>query len=202
MHAPLAIIQARVGSRRLPGKVLADIAGKPLIRHVYEATATAVGAPNVVVAIPRTPENDVLYKYLDEMGAQVYAWDGNEDDVLGRFVAVARTFRWHPHTTLLRVTADDPYKDPVMMQRVLLGERLPVEIGGEAFTLQQLLDADTLTMWAQEAPGGTPREHLTHALFPKCPPPVAPPGRTWSIDTPEDLEAVRREMGAHLVIAR
>lgn len=195
---PLAIVQARLGSTRLPRKVLLDIAGKPLIRHVWEQTCLAVGDVNTVCAIPAGEENRELFEYLTELGAMVYAWDGDENDVLGRFYHCAHHYRWHPDTLILRVTPDDPYKTATAMQQVLAGVRLPVEIGGEAFTLGALTLAWQRTAIRDGSGNHEPVEHLTHTLF-DTPPPPAPPGRTWTIDTPADLEAVRAEFGSGLV---
>lgn len=190
---PLAIVQARLGSTRLPRKVLLDIAGKPLIRHVWEQTCMAVGDVNTVCAIPAGEENRELFEYLTELGAMVYAWDGDENDVLGRFYHCANHYRWHPDTLILRVTPDDPYKNAAAMQQVLAGVRLPVEIGGEAFTLAMLDIAH------RQQKNVDYREHVTHALFPWNDPPTPPPGRTWSVDTQSDLDAVRAEFGSGLV---
>ena len=92
--------------------------------------------------------------------------------------------------TVGRVTADDPHKDPIAMRAVATGLRLPVELGAEAFTLA-MLDAAHLRF--RDDGSRHVREHLTHALF-DVPPPAPPPGRTWSIDTREDYEAVLREL--------
>lgn len=179
----LAIIQARLGSKRFPNKVLALIDGEPLIRRVWRRTVDAFGAEDTVVAIPGNEENVPLFQLLHALGANVYAWDGPESDVLARFWNCAHRYRWHDDSVIVRVTADDPFKDPLAMRKVAAGYRLPVEIGGEAFTLKRLNDAH------ERVPLGSPqREHITHALFPTAPPP--PPPGVWSIDTPEDYEAV------------
>lgn len=177
----LAIIQARMGSTRLPGKMLLPIGGETLIERVHRLTCEAFGAKNTVVAYPDTPENAPLVAELDRIGAQRFGWNGPEDDVLGRYYHCAHAFRWRPETVIIRVTPDDPFKDPAMMRRVARGERLPVELGGEAFTLSALDDAH-----ARYQP--MPYEHLTYAIFPTYTPP--PPPGVWSIDTPEDYEAV------------
>jgi len=177
-----------MGSTRLPGKVLLPIGSHTLLQRVWRATVMAFGAQHTVVAYPDTPESDPLRDELDRIGATGFAWDGPENDLLGRFHACAHTFRWHPDSVIVRVTADDPYKDPAAMRRVAAGERLPVEIGAEAFTLAMLDDANSY-LHTDEA-----REHLTLAMFP-TPPPPPPPG-IWSIDTREDYEAVLSALDA------
>jgi len=182
MIAPLAIIQVRMGSTRLPGKALLPIAGRSMIHRVWATTVEAFGAEHTVVAYPDTPENDPLRDELGRIGATRFAWDGPESDVLGRFHACAHRYRWHPDSVIVRVTADDPYKDVLAMRQVAEGERLPVEFGGEAFTLAMLDEAQLLTT----DPGA--REHITLALFPTPPPP--PPSGVWTIDTQADYDAV------------
>jgi spore coat polysaccharide biosynthesis protein SpsF (cytidylyltransferase family) len=116
---------------------------------------------------------------LDRLGAKLFPWYGKENDVLSRFHACAHYHRWHPDSVIVRVTADDWCKDPAAMKRVANGERLPAEIGGEAFTLAML---DEAHQYSDE------REHLTHALF-EYPAPMAPFG-TWSIDTQADYQTL------------
>lgn len=181
---PLAIVQARMGSRRLPGKMMLPIGGVPLIERVWRTTVEAFGAEHVIVAHPDTPENAPMAEHLDRIGARRFAFPGDESDVLGRFWHCAHHRRWHPDSIIVRVTPDDFRKDPDAMRRVANGERLPVELGAEAFTLA-MLDA----AHARYPAGHLAREHLTLGLFPTAPP-EAPEGG-WSIDTPEDYERAR-----------
>jgi len=181
---PLAIIQARVGSKRLPGKVLLPIGGAPLIEHVWRRTVKAFGKRHTVVAHPDTPENAPLAEYLESLGAQRFPWDGPEDDVLSRFYYCAHRYRWHPDSVILRVTADDWRKSPPMMRRVANGERMAVELGAEAFTLAMLDEAQR----TPDLPAAH-REHITLALFPTLPP--KPPPGVWTIDTADDLAAAQ-----------
>lgn len=181
---PLAVVQARIGSTRLPGKMLLDLGGKPLIWWAWSAAVEAFEGENVVTAIPASAENDELAATVEGFGGQVFRWGGPENDVLGRFYHCAHRYRWHPDSVIVRVTPDDPFKDPHAMRRVVEGERLPVEIGAEAFTLGDL------NFWQHGLVDGAPlREHLTTALF-LTPPPPPPPG-VWTIDTQEDLDMAR-----------
>lgn len=189
---PLAIVQARIGSTRLPGKMLLPLAGKPLVWHAWNAAVKAFGAGNVVCALPASQENDQLASVLVGLSATVFRWAGPENDVLGRFHACAHRYRWHPDSVIVRVTPDDPRKDAEIMSRHLVacGQRVPVELGGEAFTLAMLDDAERRLSMALDS---HKREHLTHALFP-YPPPPPPPG-VWTVDTQEDYEAMRKVFG-------
>ena len=185
---PLAIIQARMGSNRLKGKMMLPLAGKPLIWYAHRRSIEAFGEANVVVAIPSSAENHVLRDYIrDSLGGQVFEWDGAESDVLERVWACAHSFRWHPMSVIARITPDDPLKDPALMWAVTLGERHPVELSCEAITLMDLsiLHHNIVDM--------DQREHLTEILSP-LPPPEAPEG-IWSVDSQEDLDAIRARMG-------
>lgn len=184
--SPLCIIQARMGSTRLKNKMLLEVGGRSLIRRAWDASVEAFGEENCVIAIPDTDDILPLVDHIDTFAWRYFAWDGPEDDVLGRFWHCAHRYRWHPGSVIVRVTPDDPFKDPAMMLRVANGERLPVEQGAEAFTLAMLNEAH----WRERVPPLRPcYEHITHAIF-RTPPPPAPPG-IWSIDTQEDLDAAR-----------
>jgi len=191
---PLAIVQARMGSTRLPGKVLMGLCGKPLWWHAWNAAVQAFGPENVVVAmLAASTENDVLAESCAMHGARVYRWDGPEKDVLGRFHACAHRYRWHPDSVIVRVTPDDPRKDPAIMRRVASGERFHVEQGAEAVTLAMLDGARERLHWPYRH---FAREHITRALFPTDPPPPPDDGTPWTVDTQEDLDRMRAFMGA------
>lgn len=190
---PLAIVQARIGSTRLKNKMLLDLGGRPLVWWAWKASVDAFGADNVVCAIPQSLDNEPLVQAIVGFGGNVYRSGVPESDVLGRFHDCAHHFRWHPDSVIVRVTPDDPFKVPAMMRRVAAGERLPVELGGEAFTLDMLDQAHYawLDLTHNHEQKLHEREHFTHAIFaglPLAPPP--PPG-VWTVDTAEDLEAAR-----------
>lgn len=190
---PLCIIQARLASTRLPNKMLLPFGGETLIARGYRIACEAFGRDNVVVAIPFADSISPLADELDSLDARMIAWNGDDADVLGRFHHVAHRFRWHPDSVIVRYTPDDSFKTVDGLRRVAAGERLPVEIGGEAFTLAQLDEAlylippmsDSSARW---------REHITHALF-EVAPPSCPPG-CWTIDTAEDYEAALARLEA------
>ena len=198
--APLCIIQARLNSSRLKNKMLLTLGAETLIARAWRIACEAFGPLNVVVAIPA--DDDVIVAALSLaalearcIAQQIFRWDGPEDDVLGRFYHCAHKYRWHPDSVIFRWTPDDPFKDPEMCRWVAAGERLPVELGGEAFTLAMLDAADKECRgWVKILENGDevdPREHITHALF-DTPPPPAPPGQVWTIDTQADLDAARK----------
>ncbi len=118
-----------------------------------------------------------------------YRHGGDENDVLGRFFETAVSFRWHPDSVIFRFTPDDVQKRVDMMLQVADGARHPVELGGEAFTLSMLREAQTRFAGIYDSPFH--REHITHAIF-QCPAPPAPPG-TISVDTEADLIAANAQ---------
>jgi spore coat polysaccharide biosynthesis protein SpsF (cytidylyltransferase family) len=195
---PLVIIQARLASTRLPNKMLCDLGGQTLIQRAWGIACEAFGEDDCVVAIPKGDEDGPLGAELDRIGANVFAWDGDTADVLGRFHACAHTYRWKHDAVLLRITPDDPFKSAEHMWRVVNGERLPVELGGEAFTLA-MLDAanEREELWTATVIHGAERnryrEHITHALFPFALPPIGIPG--YTVDTQTDLDAARAMLG-------
>ena len=183
---PLAIVQARMGSTRMPNKMIRPLAGRPLIWWAWRRAVEAFGEDNVVVAMPASEENNVLAEMVKNFGGKVFRWNGDENDVLGRFYYCAHSLRWHPSSVICRVTPDDPRKDPKLMKEVSWGVRHPVELSCEATTLQELSILHA-TVTELEA-----REHLTLILSP-VPPPAAPAG-VWTVDTEFQLAAIEKRM--------
>jgi spore coat polysaccharide biosynthesis protein SpsF (cytidylyltransferase family) len=116
MAAPriVAIIQARVGSTRFPGKVLADLCGKPMLVHVIERVSLAEVLDAVVVATTIEGEDDVVADLAIACGASVTR--GPVHDVLSRYVLAARE---HEADVMLRVTSDCPLVDPELIDRLV-----------------------------------------------------------------------------------
>lgn len=110
----LAIVQARMGSTRLPGKVLADIAGVPMLRRLLDRLQAVPEIDDLVVATTTNPEDDILAAWLAD--GRVDCYRGSEDDVLDRFVQAASG---RQAELIVRVTADDPLKDPEITSRVI-----------------------------------------------------------------------------------
>lgn len=195
----LCIIQARWNSMRLPGKMLLKLGNETLIERAWriaESCNQELYEWVSVVAIPKSDESSPLGDELRRIGARIFAWDGPEWDVLGRFYHCAHHYRWHPDTVIVRYTPDDPFKTAGALRAAARGFRLPVEQGGEAFTLAQLDEAQRAQdywNWGTDITGhriyedgkNPRREHITDALFPFRLPTQA--GLT--IDTQEDYEA-------------
>lgn len=192
------IIQARLKSKRLPGKVMADIGGRPMIWHIWHRLAE-LELP-IVIATPESEAATIMQAVRPREKVSVF--EGPEDDVLERYYLAARRFNLD---AVVRVTADCPFIDPGACRHAIevfrtnqwdyvandLIPSYPDGLGVEIFgvwTLEhahQVMDADDKG-----------REHVSigrlkdisklnlrcriNGLFPKL-----------SVDTEEDLDFVR-----------
>ena len=117
------IIQARMSSGRLPGKVLAPIAGIPMIRRVVDRCMQVrglmiPGVGRIIVAVPAAAESDPLISYLQKTYAEteIEIYPGDKNDVLQRYAKAAAEY---DADTVIRITADCPLIDPVVIENVL-----------------------------------------------------------------------------------
>lgn len=165
-----AIIQARMGSTRLPGKSLMDLAGKPVIHHLVDRARAARSIDRVVVATTTAASDDPLAAFLAGLGVDVFR--GSETDVLDRYAGAARRFGGD---LVVRLTGDDPLKDPAVIDQVvgrLLAEparwdyvsntirpTFPEGQDTEAFPAARLFEA------AAEAADPYEREHVTPFFY-------------------------------------
>jgi len=202
----VAIIQARLGSTRLPGKVLVLLAGEPALARVVRRLARARTLDEIVVATTTRPADDEIESFCDERG-----WlcsRGSEDDVLDRYyqAAIAREA-----DVVVRITSDCPLIEPIVVDRVV-GEflaRYPeidyVSNVAPQRTYPRGLDTEAVSMealrrvWA-EIRDAEYREHVTlyirrHAetfRIHNVTNETDLSGMRWTVDTPEDLAFVRR----------
>lgn len=102
-----AIIQARMDSKRLPGKSMLDLAGKPLLAHVIDRTRMIEGVKTVVLATCIGKENMPIIKLAQSMGIEVFV--GSVDNVLERYYLAAEEYGG---SYIVRVTGDNPFTDP------------------------------------------------------------------------------------------
>ena len=108
----VAIIQARMGSSRLPGKVLVDIAGKPMIEHVIQRTRRAETLDGVLVATTTDEADDPIAEFCVALG--IPCTRGSLHDVLDRYYRAARL---HAADIIVRITADCPLIDPALIDQ-------------------------------------------------------------------------------------
>lgn len=201
----VAIIQARLGSTRLPGKVLQDICGQPMLERVVSRVRMTASADEVVIATSTERSDDVLVGICDRRNWAVYR--GNHLDVLDRYYRTATAF---DADFVIRVSADCPLIDPDITDRVarsvidsdgqidyaanmLPPRTFPRGVDVEAFTM------DALSRSWQESRDESCREHVTPYiyrnpdLFRICA--VTHDSdesdHRWTVDTPEDLQMAR-----------
>lgn len=163
-----AVIQARVGSTRLPGKALADLGGRPVLEWVVRAARAAGQVDEVIVATSTLPDDDMVADLADSLGVAVVR--GSEDDVLSRFVAALDA---HPADALVRLTADCPLLDPTLIDAIagawaaapthdyvstVLVRSLPRGMDVELVTAQALRAVDRMAT-------GHDRVHVTSGVY-------------------------------------
>lgn len=199
-----AIVQARLGSVRLPGKVLAPIEGRSMLARVVERLRACAALETIVVALPDGPENAPLAAEAERTGAAV--WCGPERDVLARVLGAANANAVDP---IVRITADCPLLDPSVVERTLAEyralapgvdlvcntwpRRWPRGLDTEVVAREALARADLL-----EADPAV-REHVTLAIY-RRPETFRIAGlaaerdlshHRFTVDTPKDLAFVR-----------
>jgi glutamate-1-semialdehyde 2,1-aminomutase len=197
----VAVVQARLGSTRLPGKVLRHATGRPLILLMLERLARARRLDEIVIATTDSHVDDRLAAELAANGVKVFR--GSEQDVLDRYYRAARE---HGATHVVRVTGDCPLIDPELVDAVV--EQL--HASGDDYvsnnhppTYPDGLDAEAFTFAAlerawREAKAQVEREHVTpfiktNASFRRrnLTNPVDLSAGRWTVDEHEDLEVVR-----------
>jgi spore coat polysaccharide biosynthesis protein SpsF (cytidylyltransferase family) len=194
------ILQARMGSRRLPGKTLASIAGRTVLEHCVERLRAASDM-QVILATTTRPEDDCLEQEGARLGVAVMR--GPDEDVLGRFVMVASALSL---TVVVRATADNPAVDMDSPRRVLdalcqAGADHVVEDGLPYGTTVEAMSAEALIRQHALAVAAADREHVTPfmrrdprftSVRVMAPEAVRRPDLRFTVDTALDLEFVRR----------
>jgi spore coat polysaccharide biosynthesis protein SpsF len=160
----LAIIQARIGSTRLPKKVLLDLKGKTVLEHVVERVKKSNKINELIVATTINIEDLEIVKLCSNKGIRVFC--GSEDDVLDRFYQITKLMN---PKHIVRITADCPLIDPDIINKTIdlhllknsdytcntLKETFPDGLDVEIFTYEALQKA-----W-KEAKLTSEREHVT-----------------------------------------
>jgi spore coat polysaccharide biosynthesis protein SpsF len=200
----VAIIQARMGSTRLPGKVMEDLAGQPMLVRVVDRTRRAKTLDCVVVATTRRPEDDIIVKTC--LGKNYHFFRGSVEDVLDRYYRAASVAGAN---IVVRITSDCPLIEPDIIDRIvaeflqhpgvdyasnILERTFPRGLDVEVFSFGALRRAwaeDKYPVW---------REHVTTYIQRR-------PGKfsvynvagdadyssmRWTVDTSQDLEFIRR----------
>jgi spore coat polysaccharide biosynthesis protein SpsF len=201
--ATIAIVQARMGSTRLPGKVLEVFGGKTALEHCVERTRACPAVDDVIVATTSQPGDDVLVEACRGHGWRWFR--GAEHDVLDRYYQAARDAG---ADDVLRITSDCPLTDPDVVAALVARYRdaaadyastswpratFPIGISAELVrfdVLERVWRDDTNPAW---------REHVTPYIY-RHPDRFAIVGlgceadythHRWTLDTPEDAALIR-----------
>lgn len=194
------VVQARMGSSRLPGKVLKDIAGRPMLSYQIERLRRVKRAERIVVATTDQPADDAVERFCQK--EKIACVRGSEHDVLARYHLAIERF---PADVVVRITADCPLIDPAIVDEAIaayepdyvsnmLETTYPYGMAVEVFSAQALREAH------REAKDPAEREHVTPFIY-RHPEryrlrslTMAPnlSHHRWTVDTPEDFELVSR----------
>lgn len=194
------VVQARMGSTRLPGKVLKDIAGRPMLSYQMERLRRVKRAERIVVATTDQPADDAVERFCQK--EKIACVRGSEHDVLARYHLAIERF---PADVVVRITADCPLIDPAIVDEAIaayepdyvsnmLETTYPYGMAVEVFSAQALREAH------REAKDPAEREHVTPFIY-RHPEryrlrslTMAPnlSHHRWTVDTPEDFELVSR----------
>lgn len=110
----VAIIEARMTSSRLPGKVLLPVLGKPILSYLVERLKSVASIDQIVLATTMNKSDDKLAEFADSIGIQVYR--GDEEDVLSRVIDAAESVG---ADTVVEITGDCPIIDPDLIEQAL-----------------------------------------------------------------------------------
>jgi len=202
----VALVQARMGSTRLPGKVLLDLAGRPALAWTVERLSRSRKLSSLMVATSSQPADDAIEDFCLRMKVRCYR--GSEDDVLDRFYQAARHSRAE---VVVRLTGDNPLIDPLVVDSLIeaFEARQPevayVSNANPTRTYPLGQNAEVMSFAALERAwleDGDPRlrEHVTQyivrhpELFPTYCVTHSPDYSymRWTLDTRDDLEFLRR----------
>ena len=195
------LLQARMGSSRLPGKVLAEVSGRPLLSFLIERLKRCELVDEIILATTSLSEDDVLEELGRSLSINVIR--GSEDDVLSRFEKASSSTT---ATTLARITGDCPLIDPDLLTEALrLFRTLDVDylsnnhppsypdgLDIEIFTKEALVLANAncnssaqrehVTPWIRESGALKVQTIQSHKDFSSM---------RWTVDEPEDLQVIR-----------
>lgn len=200
-----AIVQARIGSTRLPGKVMMEIGGKPMLWYSVKRLQAVKSVDNVIVATTTEKRDDVIYNFCKEHNIECYR--GSENDVLDRYYQTAKKIK---SDIILRVTSDCPLIDPEIVEMALqeflknkfnyirTGKSWPNGVG-----TVEILDFKTLEYVWRNAKEPGEREHVTPYIYThpeKFKIQVIECGKNYegvvlSVDTKPQFDAVKKIIG-------
>lgn len=198
----VAIVQSRMGSTRLPGKVLMDIGGHTALARVITRLSRSRRIDEMVVATTAAPLDDEIVTESKRIGVKCFR--GSENDVLARYCQAAGAFRAN---VVVRITSDCPLIDPEIVDQVIekyvtekadfacnvLPRSFPRGLDSEVFSTTALTKAENLAHEPYQREHVTPVFYERQDLF-RIVSVSAERDYSryrWTLDTPEDLELIR-----------
>ena len=197
----VAIVQARMGSTRLPSKVMSPIVGKPLIELLLTRLSNAQSIDEIVVATSIDTRNDILAEHVESIGYKVFR--GSENDVLDRYFRAAIA---SSADVIVRITGDCPLIDSAIVDSTV---SLRIESGADYASnttppsFPDGLDTEVFTMSSlaiahAQATTAAQREHVTPFIresgqfrTANLTSVIDASSMRWTVDEPADLEVVR-----------
>ena len=196
----VAIVQARMGSTRLPGKVLMKMGERTMLGYLIERLSTSRTISTLVVATTTHRRDDIIVEEARKLGVECFR--GSEDDVLERYIQAARV---NNAEIVVRVTGDNPFTDPSSIDRVVgrlvegydyaIESDLPVGTTGEALTFEALEFIDHVaatrrwrehvTLYAKE------NRHMLRCALLQAPLACSRPDLSFTVDHPAEYEYIR-----------
>jgi len=198
-----AIVQARMGSTRLPGKVMKEVLGSPLLYYLIERLKQSKYIEKIVVATTVEEADQLIFDYAVKLGVDTFR--GNEDDVLDRYYQAAKKYKID---TIVRITADCPLICPEVIDKVIseyLKDSYDYTTNTILYTYPDGCDVEVFSFQAlerawKECKDYVGREHVTPYISNsgkfkiknvENENPVNPNDFKWSVDRVEDFEFVR-----------
>jgi spore coat polysaccharide biosynthesis protein SpsF len=198
-----AIVQARMGSSRLPGKVLLDLGGETVLARVINRLRRAKLLDDIVIATTQAAADDAIVRECDRLSVSTFR--GSEGDVLDRYYQAAKV---REPEIIVRITSDCPLIDPILVDStitVFIDERADYASNTIVPTYPRGLDTEVFSRNAlgrawSGAHRPYEREHVTPYLYQhpelfriaSTHAPIDYSHFRWTLDTPEDLQLIRR----------
>lgn len=201
----VAVVQARMGSTRLPGKVMKDLLGKPVLTRDVNRIRRAKRIDEIVIATTTRQEDDLIASLCEEEGWHCFR--GSENDLLDRYYQAVRAFEAN---VIVRITSDCPMIDPEIIDKVIevfldlkekvdyVSNTLPPRTFPRGLDVEVMAFAALERAWREDNNPAL-REHVTPYIYRN-------PGKfrlhrvandvdlshhRWTLDTPEDLLFIR-----------
>lgn len=201
----IATIEARMASSRLPGKILKDVLGKPMLERMVERVRRSRLVQDIVIATTVDPSDQATEDACRAMGVKCFR--GSNDDVLLRVLEAAKT---HQADLIVELTGDCPVIDPVLIDEVIqfyldndydyasnvLGRSFPRGTEVQVFSVKVLDEVNRITQDPAD------HEHVSLYIYEHpekyklgtiaAPPELQRPGVRLTVDLPQDLELIRQ----------